>query len=126
MTCEGTEPTVPDGASIRVNIGQSAGVRSCARSPASRWPRPATTKGESCPAKRKPGERNTRLHTHPAVMAQRAAGLAPIEALMWEHDVEKRMRLGMVRDQRREAIDDTLSAEIVRIHDDGHNPPDYP
>ena len=53
------------------------------------------------------------LHTHPRVMAERAAILAPVEELMWEHDNRKRGPLVEVNDHRKEAIDDTLSREIV-------------
>ena len=53
------------------------------------------------------------LHTHPAVMAERAAILECWEALLWEHDIERR---GAILDRQQalvNGIDDRLSAEIA-------------
>ena len=60
------------------------------------------------------------LHTHPRVMGERAAALAPAEELLWEHDFECR---GAIR-ARREAlppVTDELSAELVRPRSDGRH-----
>ena len=66
------------------------------------------------------------LHTHPRVMAERAAILAPLEELMWQHDIPRRGPLVEANRWRKDAIDDALSREIVEPRDDGRNPPDRP
>ena len=66
------------------------------------------------------------LHTHPRVMAERAAALAPVEELLWEQDVPRRHALIEKRNAVRAGIDDALSKEIVvrrELH--GHGT-DYP
>ena len=53
------------------------------------------------------------LHTHPAVMAERAAIMECWESLLWEHDVERR---GAILDRQQalvNGIDDRLSTEIA-------------
>ncbi|WP_085034684.1 hypothetical protein [Ensifer aridi] len=60
------------------------------------------------------------LHMHPKVMAERAAVFECLEALLWEHDVDRR---GMLLDREEAAlagIDDRLSAEIVVERADRH------
>ncbi|MEI1248799.1 hypothetical protein [Rhizobium aouanii] len=60
------------------------------------------------------------LHMHPKVMAERAAVFECMEALLWEHDVDRR---GMLLDRQDAAvadIDDRLSAEIVVERADRH------
>ncbi len=62
------------------------------------------------------------LHVHPRVMAERAAILEYKEALLWEHDFERR---GLIREREEalvNAMDDRLSAEIVveRADRDGY------
>ena len=66
------------------------------------------------------------LHTHPRVMAERAAILAPLEQLLWKHEIETRGPLVDGSRHLKEAIDDALSLEIVEPGDDGTNPPDRP
>ena len=66
------------------------------------------------------------LHTHPRVMAERAAALAPVEELLWEQDVPRRHAPIEKRNAVRAGIDDALSKEIVvrrELH--GHGT-DYP
>ncbi len=66
------------------------------------------------------------LHTHPRVMAERAAALAPVEELLWEQDVPRRHALIEKQNAVRAGIDDALSKEIVvrrELH--GHGT-DYP
>ena len=53
------------------------------------------------------------LHTHPEVMAERAAILACDEELLWERDVGKRGRIADRRDILALAIDGSLSDRIV-------------
>ena len=53
------------------------------------------------------------LHTHPRVMAERAAALAPIEELLWERDPSRRHAIIENRNALREGVDDSLSDEIV-------------
>lgn len=53
------------------------------------------------------------LHTHPKILAERAAILQWKEALLWESDFERR---GLILEQEAAAlarIDDRLSAELV-------------
>ncbi|AUX79298.1 tetratricopeptide repeat protein [Sinorhizobium fredii] len=60
------------------------------------------------------------LHVHPKVMAERAAVFDWLEALLWEHDVNRR---GMLLDREEAAlaaIDGRLSAEIVVQRTDRH------
>jgi hypothetical protein len=54
------------------------------------------------------------LHTHPRIMRERADILAFDEALVWEHDLQKRRSLVSRRDAAYEAINDGLSSELVR------------
>ena len=66
------------------------------------------------------------LHTHPLVMAERAAALAPLEELLWEQDVTRRHALIDKRNAVGAGIDDALSKQIVvrrELH--GHGS-DYP
>lgn len=63
------------------------------------------------------------LHTHPKVLAERAAVLECQEALLWEHDFEKRQALGLKDEAARARIDDVLSAEIIRKKADRHGRP---
>ncbi|MDE0695964.1 MAG: hypothetical protein OXH76_09065, partial [Boseongicola sp.] len=62
------------------------------------------------------------LHTHPEVMAERAAILACDEELLWERDVGKRGRIADRRDILALAIDGSLSDRIVarRMNRDGN------
>ncbi len=53
------------------------------------------------------------LHTHPKVMAERAAILEWKEALLWEHDYERRRRIIEREKAAARRIDDVLSEEIV-------------
>ena len=53
------------------------------------------------------------LHTHPAVMAERAAILECGEALLWEHDVERRRAIVDRQQALVNGIDDRLSAETT-------------
>ena len=53
------------------------------------------------------------LHSHPRVMAERAAALAPIEELLWERDPSRRHAIIENRNALREGVDDSLSDEIV-------------
>ncbi len=66
------------------------------------------------------------LHTHPRVIAERAAILAPLEELMREHDISRRGPLIEANRWHKDAIDDALSREIGEPRDDGRNPPDRP
>ena len=62
------------------------------------------------------------LHTHPKVMAERAAVLEWKEALLWEHDSERRGRIIEREEAAAKRIDDGLSEEIVvaRTNRSGH------
>lgn len=53
------------------------------------------------------------LYNHPKVMAERAAVFEWREALLWEHDVERRRMIINKETSSTERIDDRLSAEIV-------------
>ena len=53
------------------------------------------------------------LHTHPAVMAERAAILECWETLLWEHDIERRRAILDRQQALVDGIDDRLSAEIA-------------
>ncbi len=53
------------------------------------------------------------LHTHPKVMAERAAILEWKEALLWEHDFERRRLICEREEAASNRIDDCLSEEIV-------------
>lgn len=53
------------------------------------------------------------LHTHPKVMAERAAIFECKEALRWEHDVECRRRIIDKKEALARKIDNCLSAEII-------------
>lgn len=58
------------------------------------------------------------LHTHPKVMAERAAYLEGREALLWNHDVEERRVILMREEAMLHGIDDCLSDLIVQLRDD--------
>lgn len=58
------------------------------------------------------------LHTHPKVMAERAAYLEGREALLWNHDVEERRAILMQEDTIVHGIDDRLSDLIVQPRTD--------
>ena len=62
------------------------------------------------------------LHTHPRVMAERAAILECDQDLLWERDPANRRRIIDRRDKLAHAIDDSLSDRIVdrRIDRDGN------
>ena len=62
------------------------------------------------------------LHTHPKVMAERAAIFECKEALLWEHDFEHRRLIREREEALVNAMDDRLSAEIVveRADRNGH------
>ena len=53
------------------------------------------------------------LHTHPKVMVERAAVLECREALLWEHDVERRRTILEREEAAARRIDDGLSEDIV-------------
>ena len=53
------------------------------------------------------------LHTHPRVMAERAAIFDPKEALLWEHEFERRRVLIEQEDKALAKIDERLSDAIV-------------
>ena len=53
------------------------------------------------------------LHTHPKVMAERAAVLDSKEALLWEHDIDRRGPLLHAMQIATECIDDELSNGIT-------------
>ena len=63
------------------------------------------------------------LHTHPRVMAERAAALAPVEELLWEQDVPRRHALireaerGMRRNRRRPVQGDCRPPGTARTRD---------
>ncbi|CCW16732.1 hypothetical protein EBBID32_10700 [Sphingobium indicum BiD32] len=58
------------------------------------------------------------LHTHPKVMAERAAYLEGREALLWNHDVEERRAILVQEDAIVHDIDDRLSDVIVQSRTD--------
>ncbi len=60
------------------------------------------------------------LHTHPMVMAERAAILECSEALLWEHDFEKRGSILRTQNDAQKRIGDALSKEIVVERKDRH------
>ena len=60
------------------------------------------------------------LHSHPKVMSERAAILDWSEALLWEHDIERRQVILKLQRAASERIDDELSKEIVVDRTDRH------
>lgn len=66
------------------------------------------------------------LHTHPKVLAERAVVFEWKEALLWEHDFEKRGRLLEKEAAALRRIDDRLSEEIVRDRPDRRGHPVSP
>lgn len=60
------------------------------------------------------------LHTHPKVLAERVPVLECQEALLWEHDLEKRRTLSLREEAARARIDDVLSADILQKKADRH------
>ncbi|WP_026622771.1 tetratricopeptide (TPR) repeat protein (plasmid) [Ensifer sp. WSM1721] len=60
------------------------------------------------------------LHTHPKVMAERAAVFECMEALLWENDIDRRRKLLDRQDAAVAAIDDRLSTDIVVERSDRH------
>ena len=60
------------------------------------------------------------LHTHPKVLAERAAILECQEALLWERDFASRQALGLREEAMRAKIDNALSKNIVRSRPDRH------
>ena len=66
------------------------------------------------------------LHTHPRVMAERAAALAPVEELLWEQDPSRRRAIIETRNAVLAGVDGALSKEIVilrELHGHGTNYP---
>ena len=53
------------------------------------------------------------LHTHPKVMAERAAVLDSKEALLWEHDIDRRRTFLDATKAAAGCIDDELSTGIT-------------
>ena len=66
------------------------------------------------------------LHTHPKVMAERAAVLEWKEALLWEHDYERRGRIIEGEEAAAKRIDDGLSEEIVAARTNRSGRPVFP
>lgn len=60
------------------------------------------------------------LHMHPKVMMERALVFEVLEALLWEHDVDRRRTLLDREEAAIAAIDDRLSAEILVQRTDRH------
>jgi tetratricopeptide (TPR) repeat protein len=60
------------------------------------------------------------LHMHPKIMAERGAILEWREALLWEHDVERRRMLLDCEETSLKRIDDLLSQDIVIERTDRH------
>ena len=60
------------------------------------------------------------LHMHPKIMAERGAILEWREALLWEHDVERRRMLLDCEETSLKRIDDLLSQDIVIERSDRH------
>lgn len=58
------------------------------------------------------------LHTHPKVLAERAAYLEGREALLWNHEVKERRVIFMREEAILHGIDDCLSDLIVQPHTD--------
>lgn len=61
------------------------------------------------------------LHMHPKVLAERAAVLECQEALLWEHNFDRRKKLIDCEEAALSRIDDELSREIVVERTDRHN-----
>ena len=66
------------------------------------------------------------LHTHPKVMAERAAIMECWETLLWEHDIERRRAIVDRQEALANGIDDRLSAEIAVERTDRFGNPVWP
>lgn len=66
------------------------------------------------------------LHTHPKVMRERAEIFAIKEALLWEHEFERRSALGDRQETLLAKINDDLSTEIVAERRDRRGQPVKP
>ena len=66
------------------------------------------------------------LYNHPKVMAERAAVFECKEALLWEHDIERRRRIIDKETAAVERIDGRLSAEVVVERTDRYGNLAYP
>lgn len=66
------------------------------------------------------------LHTHPAVMRERADIFAIKEELLWEREFERRSALGAQQEALLAAMDDRLSKEIIVDRNDRRGQPVKP